>query len=410
MAHSPNGLNPVHTMKSAFAFGLVIASALAWAQQDGSSKPPIFRPKSEARTDLSSNTQKAVATPDGIGIRLKDIARFRGIRSNQLTGVGLVMGLDGTGDSAKIAPTSAMLSTYLKTQGIDSDPTTLTLKNAAMVMVTAELAPFAVNGQSMDVVVTSMGDAKSIRNGTLMLTALHAAGNPTIVYATASGAVSVGGYSEGSGGNSQTKGFVTVGRIPGGGIVEKGAPTTTVFDGKMYLELDDSDLTTAHHVESRINQVAPEFNALAENGATIQVTLPQGMSVTSAMAKLEAITVQVDTRTSIVINEKTGTIVMGGDVRLSPCAIATGSLSVKIEETNTVSQPAPLSTGTTTPVSNQKLQVTEDRAQIAMLKANTTIADLAHIFQELKLKPADIIAIFELLRQQGSLKARVLTQ
>ncbi len=399
--------NTAGNLKLTLALGLAASAAISGSQQPVTTKPTLFKPKAEQPFGASGATRSSDS--DGLGLRLKDIARFRGIRSNTITGMGLVMGLDGTGDSNKVTPTINMLANYLKKQGQDVDPSTLTVKNAAMVIVTAELPPFAVNGQRIDVTVTSVGDSKSLRNGTLILSELKGPDGIS-VYATASGAISVGGYSEGGGGNTQSKGFVTVGRIPGGGVVERSAPTTTVYNGKMFLELDESDLTTAQRVETRINQVLPEFHAIAMNGGTIQVDLPTGMNPTLAMSKLEGVTVQTDTQTSIVINEKTGTIVMGGDVRLSPCAIATGSLSVKIESTDTVSQPAPFSGGTTTPVKNQTLTVNEDRAQIALLKANTTIADLAHIFQELKLKPADIINIFQLLHQQGALKARVITQ
>jgi flagellar P-ring protein precursor FlgI len=384
---------------------LFVASA-ALGQQVSESKPSLFRPKSSSGGAPSYESTRA--SLDSLGVRLKDIARFRGIRSNTLTGHGLVVGLDGTGDSSKVTSTVSMLTSFLKKQGVDADASTLAVKNAALVIVTAELPAFATNGQKLDITVTSAGDAKSIRNGTLVLSELKLPDGT--VGATASGAISVGGYSEGAGGSSAAKGFVTVGRIPGGGVVEMNAETTIVYEGKMYLELDEQDLTTANRVEMRINQVAPEFHAIAQTGSTIQVDLPPGMSATTAMAKLEAITVQADVQTSIIINEKTGTIVMGGDVRLSPCAIATGSLSVKIEEVNSVSQPAPLSGGTTTPVKNEKIKIEEERAQIAVLKGNTTIADLAHIFQELKLKPADIINIFQLLHQQGALKARVITQ
>lgn len=396
-------------MKALVILLLVAGAALAGGQAAQGTKPPLFHGKTATQQPPSLDSYQ-LATTTLPGIRLKDLARFRGVRSNTLTGVGLVMGLNGTGDSTKVPTTVLMLTSFLAKQGIAADPTVLQLKNAAMVLVTAELQPFAVNGQTMDVTVTSMGDATSLRDGTLMMTELHAAGNPTVVYATASGAISVGGYSASAGGNSQSTGFVTVGRIPAGGIVEKGAPTTVVYDGKMYLELDDPDLTTAHRIEARINQLAPEFHAVAQDGGTIQVDLPPTLSSTTAMARLEGITVEADTATSIVINEKTGTIVMGGDVRLSACAIATGSLSVKIEQSNTVSQPEAFSNGTTTPVKNQTVEAKQDRAQIAVLKPNTTIADLAHIFQELRLKPADIINIFQLLRQQGALKARVITQ
>ncbi len=347
---------------------------------------------------------------DGVPTRLKDIARFRGIRSNTLTGVGLVMGLEGSGDSKKYSPTAAALANYFKKQGFDVDPTQLEARNVALVMVTAELPPFAVNGQRLDVTVTSMGDAKSLRDGTLLMTALHAAGNPDTVYATATGPVSVGGYSVGQSGNSQSKGFVTVGRIPGGGIVEQGAPTTTIYDGKLYLELDDPDLTTAHRVEQRINSNAPEFQAYAEDGGTIRLTLPSNMTPISAMAKLEEMVVQSDTAATVIINEKTGTIVMGGNVRIAPVAIATGSISVEIEEKYEVTQPEELSRGRSVIVPNTTVSASEDNAQIAVVPPNTTVADLARIFQELKLKPSDIINILQLMKQQGALKAKLVIQ
>ena len=402
-------MRPFNTgFRASLLLALTASAALSFGQAAQGTKPQLFHAKNSTQQPSAAGAQPGAL---GIsGIRLKDLARFRGVRSNTLTGVGLVMGLNGTGDSTKVPTTVLMLTSFLAKQGIAADPTVLQLKNAAMVLVTAELPPFAVNGQAMDVTVTSMGDATSLRNGTLMMTEMHAAGNPAVMYSTAAGSISVGGYSAGAGGNSQSTGFVTVGRIPGGGTVEAGAPTKVVYDGKMFLELDDPDLTTAHRMEARINLLAPEFHAVAQDGGTVQVDLPTTMSATTAMARLEGITVEADTATSIVINEKTGTIVMGGDVRLSACAIATGSLSVKIEENNTVSQPESFSNGVTTPVKNEKVDIKEDRAQMAVLKPNTTIADLAHIFQELKLKPADIINIFQLLRQQGALKARVIQQ
>jgi flagellar P-ring protein precursor FlgI len=373
-------------------------------------KPPLFKAKQAGSGNADTNAAFTKATTTGITARLKDVARFRGIRSNRLEGIGLVVGLNGTGDSKNVTATATALANYMKKKNIDVDLTTLQIKNAAIVQVTADLPPFAVNGQVLDITVSSLGDAKSLRNGTLVLTQLTAANDSNVVYATASGQISVGGFSEGAGGNAAASGFVTVGRIPRGATVEHDAPTTTLHDGKMFIELDQPDLTTAHRVEARINETYPEFAASAIDGGTIQVTLPTGQSALTAMAKLEMITVQVDTPSLVVINEKTGTIVMGGDVRLAPCAVATGSLSVKVDEVNSVSQPEPLSNGTTTPVKNQTLTAGESNAQIAVLKANTTIADLARIFQELKLKPADIINILQMLSQQGALKARVVTQ
>lgn len=347
--------------------------------------------------------------PD-VNAQLKDIARFRGIRSNTLTGIGLVMGLDGSGDTQRISATRSALTNYLRRSGLDVDPKQLDAKNAALVMVTADLPPFAVNGQSLDVTVTSIGDAKSLRNGTLLMTELKAAGNPDTVYATASGAVSVGGYSASSGGNSQTKGFVTVGRIPAGGMVENSAPTKTVYDGHLYLELDTPDLTTATRVEQAIRQRYPEFMPLAKNGGTIEVSLPEGLSPTAAMARLEKVEVEADTPALIVVNEKTGAIVMGGNIKVSPVALAYGSLTVKVEEQVFVSQPAPFSQGRTVVAANSQVSATEDPAKTAVTSPNTTVGDLAQIFRRLNLAASDIIAILQALRQQGALKARLVMQ
>ena len=386
------------------ALGLAAGSD-AQVGSSAASKPSLFVAK-----PVAPQVPSFKPLQEGVGVRLKDITRFRGIRSNRLEGFGLVLGLNGTGDSKNVSATVTALANYMKQKHIDVDPTTLQVKNCALVQVTADLPPFAVNGQKLDVTVSSVGDAKSLRNGTLVMTELTAAGNTNVIYATAAGQISVGGFTEGGGGNAQSVGFVTVGRIPGGGVVEHEAPTTMVREGKISIELDTPDNTTAHRIESRVNEVAPEFHAVAIDGGTVQVDLPTNQSVNAAMAKLENITVQADTPTQIVVNERSGTIVMGGDVKLAPCAIATGSLSVKIESVTDVVQPNPLSNGTTAAVTNSKLTAGEDRAQIAVLKANTTIADLARIFQELKLKPADIINVLQMLHDQGALKARVVVE
>lgn len=360
---------------------------------------------------VQAQANKATIAPKvEVTAQLKDIARFRGIRSNTLTGIGLVLGLEGTGDTQRISATRSALTNYLRRSGLDVDPKQIDAKNAALVMVTAELPPFSVNGQKIDVTITSIGDAKSLRNGTLVMTELKAASNPDTVYATASGAISVGGFSVSQNGNSQIKGFVTVGRIPAGGIVENGAPTTTVYNGRMFLELDEPDLTTASRVEAAIAKKYPEFRPVAQNGGTIEVVLPDGLTPTAAMARLEKVTVEADTAAQIVINEKTGAIVMGGNIKLSPVAFAYGSLSIRVEEQTFVSQPAPLSNGQTVVAKDTQTGVKEDEAKTAVTTANTTVADLAQIFRKLNLSAGDIIAILQALRQQGALKARLVMQ
>lgn len=346
---------------------------------------------------------------EGTPVRVKDIAHFRGLWSNQLTGFGIVTGLDGTGDSKKFSPTLNAFSNILKKSGFDIDTSSFDTKNIAMVSVTATLPPFASLGQQIDVTVSTLGDCKSLRGGTLLYSVLKAPGEEGD-YATASGPISVGGFSIAAGGNNNSKGFVTVGRIPGGAIVQKTVATATVFNGKMYLDLDDQDVTTAHRIEERINAAMPEMNAVALNGGTVQITLPLGMSATTAQAKLQDISVQSDTVAKIVINERTGTIVVGGNVRVGPCAVAKGSISVSVQEDLTVSQPNPLSDGVTVGISNKKQAVTEEQTNFAVMRPNTTVADLAAIFQALHLKASDIIDILQSMRSQGALKAKLVLE
>jgi flagellar P-ring protein FlgI len=387
------------------------ASLAAGALAQNGSDPAADRARAAERLRQEGLLERVTrAEAEGVTVRLKDIARFRGIRSNTLTGTGLVLGLEGTGDSKKIGATVQALTNYLRGQGMDVDPKNLDSRNVALVMVTVELPPFATNGQRLDVTVTSIGDAKSLRNGRLLFTELRSPSDNQTVYATADGSISVGGFGATAGGNQAQKGFLTVGRIPGGAIVERGAPTTTVFDGRMYVELDEPDLTTAHRIQERILAAAPQFDPVALNGGTIQVTLPEGLSPVAAMARLEELTVQTDNAALVVINERTGTIVMGGNVRIAPVAIAAGSINVKVEEFIDVSQPMPFSQGQTAVVSNRTLNAEEEPARLAVVAPNATVADLARIFQELRLKPTDIIAILQTLRQQGALKARVVLQ
>ncbi len=383
------------------------AGALPGVEPGGSAA--YDRAHQEALRKLRKLTDDAEKV--GTQARLKEIAHFRGIRSNHLEGIGLVVGLDATGDSKKMGPTYLAFQNYLKRLGFDVDARTLEPKNLALVAVTAELPPGASNGQLIDVTISAFGDAKSLRNGTLMYTELLSpASRSEVRYATAAGQISVGGFSATAGGNSQAKGFLTVGRIPGGGVVEQSVPTSVVKDGKISIELNDFDLTTAHRMEASINESLPQFMAVALDGGTVQVNLPAGISQTTALSQLEAVTLFTDSEAKVIINERNGTIVMGGHVRLAPVAIATGTLSVKIESEPFVSQPAPFSNGQTVQGSVQTLNVDEPKAQIAVVPPNTTVADLAQIFQILKLKPADIINILQLLRQQGALKAKVIIQ
>lgn len=348
---------------------------------------------------------------EGVQVRLKDIGRFRGVRPNSIMGVGVVFGLQGTGDTRRNPQVARAISNYLRSIGQDVDAATIEPRNGALVMITAELPPFATNGQPIDITVSSIGDATNLRGGVLLRTELYATGDNETIYAVAQGNVSIGSVGAQAGGNSNTVGFLTAGRIPGGALVERGAPTRLVYDGFMYLDLYDADFTSAERVEAAIRAKYPEMNPVAQNGGSIQLTLPDGISATAAMAKVEQVVAKVDNKATIVINEKTGAIAIGGNVRIAPAAISVGTITVRIQEEVSVSQPNPFSqTGTTQTVQNQQVDVEQGESNVAVLAPNTTVADLARIFQELRLRPFEIINVLQLLKEQGALKARVIIQ
>lgn len=346
---------------------------------------------------------------EGIDVRIKDIARFKGVRSNQLQGIGLVVGLNGTGDSQNSPATIQMLANAL------NDKTMLNVaqlqpKNVALVAVTAELPPFAVPGNRIDVTVTSMTDATSLQGGLLLRTPLYGPDQSGPAYVVAMGPVSIGGFNVQRAGSSVQKNHPTTGRLPEMGIVEHAVPTQLVFDGKMYLDLQQEDFTTANRMAEQISREYPEFNATAINGGTVQVSLPPGVSDVQAMSEIEEIHFLADTPATVVIDENTGTIVMGGNVRIGPAVVAKGSLTVKIQQDVVVSQPLPFTNGTTqsNPVAN--VQANEEDAHVTAMGPTTSVADLATIFGALKVSATDIIAILEALRDQGALKATLKIQ
>lgn len=365
-------------------------------------------PKETARQDRAIDEANR-AEHTGIEVRIKDIARFRGVRANQLIGYGLVIGLEGTGDKS-MPFTQTALANILRDFGNQVDAAKLKAKNIAAVMVTAELPPFASPGNRIDVIVHSIGDATSLQGGTLIQTPLFGAGDRETAYVVAMGPISIGGFNASAGGNSVQKNHVNVGRIPAGGIVEQGVPTQVVFNGKLYLEIDDADLTTAHRLSETLLKRFPEFDPKPLDGGTIELRLPIGASPVEVMSKIESATVYADIPALVVVNERTGTIVIGGNVRLGPAVVAHGSLQVTITRETFVSQPNPLSNGTTVTGTNTTVNANEDTAQVGLLTPNATVSDLAKIFQTLKLSPRDVISILQALRDQGSLKARIKVQ
>lgn len=378
-----------------FAITLAIG---AWAQP----APPQREPFSPA--------EALIAEKDGMEVRLKDITRFRGVRGNVLQGYGLIVGLEGTGDTSKTPFTSTLLANALKQFGTMIDPADMDSKNIATVAVTAVLPPFASPGNAIDVTVTSIGDAKSLQGGYLLMAPLYGRNNQEQAIAVAQGPISVGGFNvTGGAGSSAQKNHVNVGRIPSGATVERAVPFQMVFDGYMFVELEDGDLTTANRIANAIRATDPEFEPVAVDGGTIQVKLPKAYTAVQAMSVIERLSVKVDGEGVVVINERTGTIVIGGNVRLGPAMIAQGSLRVVIEAVNTTSQPNPLAQGQTTPERNETISAVEE-SSIGIVGPTTTVADLARVFQALKVTPRDMISILQALKEQGALRARIRIQ
>lgn len=404
-------------MKLTNTLMFLMAAAMVAAQPAKPPSPPKLDPKADlAKWQREKTTSPGFAAAaktesTGIEVRIKDIARFRGVRGNQLVGYGLVIGLEGTGDTKKTPFTATLLANALKDFGTVVDPLQLNPKNIAAVAITAELPPFASPGNPLDVTVQSIGDAKSLQGGYLLQAPLYGPIDKIKAIAVAQGALSIGGFNFGSNGSSVQKNFTTVGRIPAGAFVEASVPTQVLFDGHLFLELDEADLTTSKRIAEGLGKTFPELLPRAIDGGTIELTLPKGASPVETMSKVELSTVFADIEALVVVNERTGTIAIGGNVRLGPAVIAHGDLQISIQQDLIISQPQPFSkTGETVVAPESTVAAQEARAQVALIPPNTSVNDLAKIFQALKVSPRDIISILQALKEQGSLKARIKVQ
>lgn len=400
-------------------FGLVIGLSLisgfsygqTKAQIDAAEKARLEQEEQQRQLDQRRRQLIREAEMVGIDTELAAIGGFRGARSNTIMGYGLVVGLNGTGDSKQISATSTAMSNALSRWGTLVAPDGFKAKNIAIVSVTCEMPAFAAPGRKMDVTVQSLGDAKSLEGGFLLPTPLAPAWDATKIFAQASGGVSIGGYNAGASGSSVRKNHPTAGRVPDGASVEKSVPTQVVFDGNVvYFDLDTPDFTTAKRVAVKIGQAYPNFVAVAEDGVTVKVVLPVGADPVTSLSQIEKLEVYANTPPTVVINERTGTIVVGGNVKLGPALIAHGSLRVRIDTEFMVSQPAPLSNGTTQVIPRSTLTADEDPPQVTVVSPNASLDDLARIFQTLNLTARDIIAILQALSEQGALKARIKIQ
>jgi flagellar P-ring protein FlgI len=337
-------------------------------------------------------------------VRLKELATLEGVRDNQLIGYGLVVGLRGTGDRQQTVFSLQSLTNLLERMGVSVSPLQMQVKNTAAVMLTSTLPPYAQPGTKIDVTLAAMGDAQSLQGGILLMTGLKAPDGQ--VYAVAQGAAVLGGYQAAGGfGNSQQVNHPTVARIPDGAIVERASPTEKIGNA-VHLQLREADFTTAARIAAAVNQKFGNV-ASAENAGVVTITLPQSYQKTPTefIADLESLTVEPDRLARIVVNERTGTIVMGKDVRIAPVAVMQGNLTVEVQTTFNVSQPNPLSTGTTEVTPQVAVAAKQEKARDILLKEGATVEELVRALNAIGATPRDIVAILQNLKTAGALEA-----
>ena len=340
------------------------------------------------------------------GARLKDIADIEGVRGNQLLGYGLVVGLNGTGDG-KLDFTQKSISNMLEKMGIRVNPVDIKVKNVAAVMVTATLPAFARPGSTIDVAVSSMGDAKSLQGGTLLLTALKGADGNT--YAVAQGQTNLGGFSISDGGDSTQKNHPTVATIPQGAIVERAIPFDLFQSRKVRVVLREPDFTTMTNVVRSINTKLGKPVALAVDSASVEVLLDQTSQADPIriVSMLEQVDINQDLGARVIVNERTGTIVMGSHVTISKVALAHGNLNIAIRSETDVSQPNALAAGETVAVTNTDVTVGEDVSALQIVGGEVTLGDVVKGLNALGATPRDLISIFSALKAAGALNAEL---
>jgi flagellar P-ring protein FlgI len=340
--------------------------------------------------------------------RLKDLVSIEGVRDNQLIGYGLVVGLSGTGDRRQAVFSAQSLTNLLERMGVSVPPAAIRVANTAAVLVTATLPPFAQPGMHLDITAAAIGDASNLQGGILVLTSLRGADGQ--VYAVAQGPVMTGGFSSGKGGGAQTVNHPTVGRGLGAATVERGAPSVAP-KGTIHLQVRQSDFTTTTRIVEAVNKkFTPEKPAAhADNSGMVSVVVPGEYStrVTEFISELENLMVEADRPARVVINERTGTIVLGKDVRVSPVAILHGNLSVEIQTVMQVSQPNPMTGGTTEVVPQTNVATKEEKARNVVLKQGATVEELVRALASIGSTPRDVIAILQNLRTAGALEAEI---
>jgi flagellar P-ring protein precursor FlgI len=341
------------------------------------------------------------------GARLKDVATLQGPLSTPVVGYGLVVGLNKTGDRRQTIFSAQTLASMLERFGVNVVPTEIKVENIAAVVVTADVGPYVGTGTRVDVLASSIGDARSLQGGTLLATPLR--GPDGSIVALAQGPLSLGGFGAGGNGGSVAVNHLTVGRVPRGAVVQtaprvQGGPVES-----LSLALHDPDFASAARVAAVINTELGADAASALDAGVVRVRVPGAYrnNLAELVARLEPLAVDLDVPARVVINERTGTVVMGGAARIAAAAVAHGSLSVRIQERPDVSQPAPFSQGQTTVTPNTTIDVEEGDAKLVTLEPGTTLADVVAALNALGATPRDIIAILQALRAAGALYAEI---
>ncbi len=335
-------------------------------------------------------------TDNAGAVRLKDLAEVKGVRNNQLVGYGLVVGLDGTGDGTKSPFTSQALANMLDNMGIHVNQDDLKVKNVAGVMVTANLPPFSKNGQAIDVTLSTLGDARSLQGGTLIATPLKALdGN---IYAMAQGPVSVGGFPAGNNANNEVQeNHVSVARIPNGATVEREVPFTLQGKKEIIINLNSPDFTTMSRVVNAIDTLLAGPFAKARDSASVNITIPEKFAGNEVafLAAIENVDIEPDAKARIIIDERTGTVVMGSEVRLKPIAVAHGTLNVEVANYENA----------TSPLDKFNILAKDQGNRLAPVNPGATLGELVTALNVIGVTPRDLIAILQAIKAAGALDA-----
>ncbi|HZD51371.1 MAG TPA: flagellar basal body P-ring protein FlgI [Silvibacterium sp.] len=341
--------------------------------------------------------------------RVKDVATVEGIRDNQLVGYGIVVGLRGTGDSSQTVFPLQTLISALERMGVNlpqsSATSSLRVQNMAAVFIAATLPPFAGPGNKLDVTVSSAGDARSLEGGLLLMAPLY--GPDGQIYAQAQGPLVLGGYSVSSNGNTRALNHPTTGRIPSGAIVERGVPFDLTHMRKIFLLLNDPDFRTAEMMAASVNKQLGRSIAHSIDSRRIEIEAGAGEDIPDLIARVEAVEVEVFPRAKVVVNERTGTVVIGGDVRLQPVSILQGGLIVDVVSEIEVSQPNSFGNGTTQVVQQTSVQAQDKPANRIELREGATVDQLVQSLEEIGATARDIISILQAMKQAGALEAEL---